>query len=160
MYCPQCEANGQKPNGYCTRCGAWLVDPATAPGSSMQRLPPDARLKSIMQFNLICAVLSLFSAIALIATHLDEEKASWSVFVAALCCFFICANQIISFFVCRGLRKRLKPEETTRAIGNERSAPELNPAREGEFIGAPSVTENTTELFEPARVAREVRERR
>src|SRR5205085_1288508 len=129
MYCPQCEASGQKPNGYCTRCGAWLVDPSTVPGSSMQRLPPEARLKSVMQFNLICAALAIFSAVALIATHFDEENASWSVFVAAVFCFLIFLNQLMGFLVCRGLRQRLQPDRTKadRAVTDVPRAAELNP---------------------------------
>jgi len=103
-------------------------------------------------FNGLSALLALFSAIALYATYLNTPEAKWSVYVAGACCSVIAIHQMISMAFALELKLRLKRShrDARRAIeleAGERPAA-LGSRKTTEFVDAPLVTENTTELLE------------
>ena len=103
-------------------------------------------------FNGLSALLALFSAIALYATYLNTPEAKWSVYVAGACCFVIAIHQMLSMAFALELKVRLKRSHTDarRAIELEAGAgaAALGSGKTTQFVEAPLVTENTTELLE------------
>jgi hypothetical protein len=150
MFCPKCGADSQSPNAYCKRCGEWLADQNSFGGRGASK--PEARMNAMIVFNGLSAVLALVSAIALYATYLNTPEVKWSVYVAGACCFVIAIHQMISLAFALELKLRLKRGQ---ADGGQSNLPEaansvasLGSGKTTQFVGAPGVTENTTELLE------------
>ncbi len=103
-------------------------------------------------FNGLSALLALFSAIALYATYLNTPEAKWSVYVAGACCLVVAIHQMLSMAFALELKLRLKRSHTNagRAIELEAgdSVVALDGGKTTQFVNAPLVTENTTELLE------------
>lgn len=149
MFCPNCGAADQNPNAYCRYCGEWLVDQKSARRHGSK---PEDRMKVMLIFNGLSAVLALVSAIALYATYLDTPEAKWSIYVAGAFCSIIAVHQTISFLFAFGLKQKFKRSRgaTERQTESEvKGSPALlGRAETAPIIDAPSVTENTTELLE------------
>jgi hypothetical protein len=150
MFCPNCGAADQSPSAYCKRCGEWLADKKSFGGRGASK--PEQRITVMVVFNGLSALLALFSAIALYATYLNTPEAKWSVYVAGACCFVIAIHQMISLAFALELKLRLKRGHTDAAqtIMPDAAAgvPALGSGETTQFVDAPSVTENTTELLE------------
>ena len=150
MFCSNCGAADQSPNAYCKRCGEWLADKKSFGGRGASK--PEQRMTSMIIFNGLSALLALFSAIALYATYLNTPEAKWSVYVAGACCFVIAIHQMISMGFALELKLRLKRGHTDAGQAIELKAgdsvPALGSGKTTQFVEAPLVTENTTELLE------------
>jgi hypothetical protein len=176
MFCAHCGAADQNEQAYCRRCGKWL-------GASA----PDQRMKVVLVFSAVNAVLAASAAIALYATFLGTKTGPPAVYLAAAFCSVIAVHQTVSFFFNLGLTKRLSGgrselesareiAELSMSLGDRIRArrSELERARQAtsespepraladrsttEFVDLPSVTESTTELLEPVpRVAPRVK---
>jgi len=149
MFCPACGAADQSPHAYCKRCGEWLASKSFRGAGSSK---PQERITAMIVFNGLSALLALFSAIALYATYLNTPEAKWSVYVAGACCFVIAIHQMLSMAFALELKVRLKRSHTDarRAIELEAGAgaAALGSGKTTQFVEAPLVTENTTELLE------------
>lgn len=153
MFCPNCGTADQNPNAYCRRCGHWLSDQKTARGHTPDR--PEDRLKVMLVFNGVSAVLALTSAIALYATYLGTPEGKWSIYVAGASCLVVAAYQTVSFFYALQFRQRFKRgrEGSERAMESktEGVVVQYGDGEIAQLEERPSVTENTTELLEAAR---------
>lgn len=138
MFCSNCGAGDQEPKAYCKRCGKWIGPRA-----------PEDRMTVMIIFNALSAIFGATSAIALFATYLGTPGALWSVYLAATFCLIISVYQTISFFFALELRLRLKKgHDTSERTLEPRGEPEALPAGDNtNYVGVPSVTENTTELL-------------
>lgn len=150
MFCPACGAADQSQNAYCKRCGEWLTDKKSFGGGGASK--PERRMTSMIVFNGLSAVLALFSAITLYATYLNTPEAKWSVYVAGACCFVIAIHQMISMGFALELKLRLKRGQSdagqkmvSKTTDNVAA---LGSGKTTQFVDAPLVTENTTELLE------------
>lgn len=154
MFCSKCGADAQRTNAYCTRCGEWLPDPKSLALLGRGANTPDQRLMTMVVFNALSAVFGLFSAIALYATYLGRDDARWSIYIAAGFCLVTAIYQSINFFYSLELRRRLRRGRESGAARpglDERPAPRGLPDAPAElFVNRASVTDNTTELLEPA----------
>lgn len=137
MFCPQCGASDQQSKSYCRRCGEWLAEASTR---------PEQRMKVMMVFNGLNSVMALLSAIILYATYLGTPDAKWSIYVAAACCSVIAVHQAISFGFALDLR--LRPGRRKELPSDPSGQLESRDTRQ--ILNVPSVTENTTEIFEEA----------
>jgi hypothetical protein len=149
MFCPACGAADQSQNAYCKRCGEWLADKKSFGGRGASK--PEQRMTSMIVFNGLSALLALFSAIALYATYLDTPEAKWSVYVAGACCFVIAIHQMISMGFALELKLRLKRGQSDtgqKTISDAGGVTALGSGQTTQFLDAPLVTENTTELLE------------
>jgi hypothetical protein len=149
MFCPSCGAADQKPNAYCRRCGQWLVDPDSPRRRSSHT--PAERMKAMLVFSGVNALLALIAATSLYATYLGRPEAKWSVYVAAAFCMVIAVHQTISFFFNLDLRRKFKLDRAPRRAIEPKPdyAVAFPPSLEtGDLIQAPSVTETTTQLLE------------
>jgi len=149
MFCPDCGAADQSPNAYCKRCGEWLADKKSFGGRG--RSKPQERITTMIVFNGLSALLALFSAIALYATYLNTPEAKWSVYVAGACCFVIAIHQMFSMAFALELKLRLKRSHSDARQATELEAGDsvaaLANGKTTQFVEAPLVTENTTELL-------------
>ena len=138
MFCSNCGAGDQVPKAYCKRCGKWIGPRA-----------PEDRMTVMIIFNALSAIFGAASAIALFATYLGKPNALWSVYLAATFCLIISVYQTISFFFALELRLRLKKgHDTSERTLEARGEPAALPAGDDtNYVGVPSVTENTTELL-------------
>ena len=152
MFCPACGAADQSPNAYCKRCGEWLADKKSFGGRSASK--PEQRMTSMIVFNGLSSLLALFSAIALYATYLNTPEAKWSIYVAGACCFVIAIHQMISMGFALELKFRLKRGQSDAGPASISQAGDpvaaLDSGKTSQFVDAPLVTENTTELLEAA----------
>ncbi|HYO99239.1 MAG TPA: hypothetical protein VER76_03410 [Pyrinomonadaceae bacterium] len=161
MFCPECGAGDQRADAYCTRCGEWLFDAKSAQGHWHPVLrrarTPEQRMKMMLVFNTLDAVLALASAVIIYATQAGRAGHAPLVYVAAAFCIVIAAHQIISLIVNLKIQQRLKRarnEDATAAaaaaLAGETHAHALNAADSGLFteVQRGSVTENTTELLD------------
>ena len=150
MFCPSCGAADQSPNAYCKRCGEWLADKKSFGRRGASK--PEERMTVMIVFNALSALLALFSAIALYATYLNTPEAKWSVYVAGACCFVIAIHQMLSMAFALELKLRLKRGRAdagqATALEAVDSVPVLGAGETTQFVEAPLVTENTTELLE------------
>jgi len=150
VFCPSCGAADQSPNAYCKRCGDWLADKKSFGGRGAAK--PEERITKMIVFNGLSGLLALFSAIVLYATYLNTPEAKWSVYVAGACCVVIAIHQMISCAFALELKLRLKRSHTGagRAIISEAGdgVAALANGKTTQFVEAPLVTENTTELLE------------
>jgi hypothetical protein len=110
MFCPNCGAADQSQTAYCKRCGEWLPDRKSFGGRGASK--PEERIKTMIVFNGLSALLALFSAIALYATYLNTPEAKWSVYVAGACCLVIAVHQMLSMAFALELKLRLKRGRT------------------------------------------------
>src|SRR5882724_9967941 len=119
MFCPNCGAADQSQTAFCKRCGEWLPDRKSFAGRGASK--PEERIRTMIVFNGLSALLALFSGIALYATYLNTPEAKWSVYVAGACCFVIAIHQMISFAFALELKLRLKRShlDTRQAIGSD-----------------------------------------
>jgi hypothetical protein len=150
MFCTECGAADQNPNAYCKRCGEWLSGRKSTKGQSAN---PADRMNAMTVFNACSAVMGLAAAIALFATYAGRPEAKWSVYAAGSWCLVISIHQTISFFYALELRRRFKKgrQEPRQLDASDvgRNAASLGSGEKTEFVGARTVTENTTELLEP-----------
>jgi hypothetical protein len=150
MFCPNCGAADQSPNAYCKRCGEWLADKKSFGRRGGSK--PEERMTVMIVFNGLSALLALFSAIALYATYLNTPEAKWSIYVAGACCFVISIHQMFSMAFALELKLRLKRSHTNAQPAIELEAGDgvgaLGSGKTTQFVEAPLVTENTTELLE------------
>jgi hypothetical protein len=140
MRCTHCAADEQRPRAYCRQCGKWI-------GVA----PPEERMAVMIIFNALSAVFGAASAIALFSSL--NTGAEWPVYFAGAFCIIISVYQTISFLFAFSLQKRLRRgrEKDENELDPVRETPALRPGNTSEFIVAPSVTENTTELLESKR---------
>jgi hypothetical protein len=161
MFCPTCGAGDQRADAYCTRCGQWLADANSAEGHwhpvFRRAKTPEQRMKMMLVFNTLDAVLALASAFILYASQAGRAEQSSHIYLAAAFCIVIAAHQIISLVVNLKIQQRLKRARTDNAtttasasLAGETHSPALNPADSELFAGVRrgSVTENTTELLD------------
>jgi hypothetical protein len=155
MFCPNCGAADQNPNAYCRQCGEWLVDQKSARRHGTK---PEDRMKVMLIFNGLSALLALASAIALYATYLNTPEAKWSIYLAGAFCSVIAVHQTVSFFFALGLTQKFKRNRGAASRQIESEAGDrpalLGSAQTAPIIDAPSVTENTTELLDVPRSER------
>src|SRR5262245_1382585 len=158
MFCQNCGKADQKANAYCRQCGEWLVDQKSARKHGTK---PEDKMKVMIVFNGVDAVFVLISTVALYATYLGTHEAKWSIYLAGCFCSIIAIHQLVSLSFAVGLRQKFKrgrsgsqrsiqpkPEDLPLL---ERSGTALESAETAPIIDTPSVTENTTELFESSR---------
>ena len=153
MFCPGCGAESPSAEVYCKRCGEWLPD------IKSQRVKwggetPEQHLKVMLFLNGFSAVSALFSAIVLYATYLGRGGGmNGAVALTAALCVSISAWQISAFVIGLKLRRRLKrgrgDKESQAVLAEAPAQPALNAADTSRFVGARSITENTTELLTP-----------
>ncbi len=111
-------------------------------------------MKVMLIFNGMSAVFALASAIALYSTYLGTSEAKWSIYMAGCFCSIIAVHQTVSFFFALGLRQKFKRGRGGTQLPIQpkpEDLPLLESAETAPIIGAPSVTENTTELLESSR---------
>ncbi|MGI9107057.1 MAG: hypothetical protein ACR2G4_12510 [Pyrinomonadaceae bacterium] len=175
MFCPQCGADKQRTDAYCTRCGEWLAD-VNALRRHGRRLPhsartPEQRLRVMLVFNALDALLALAAAILLFGTFINRTGTPATVFLAASFCIVIAVHQIVSlvFNVKMQLRlKRARASAATTAVESlagesQWDAPAALPLAEAQFSLKDvrgSVAENTTELLESIPLRPEPRQTR
>ena len=152
LFCYRCGAERQQANAYCKRCGEWL--PALKKRSRMAfgGETPQQNLLTSLFMSALSAAVALFSAIALYATYLGTPEAKWSIYIAAAFCLCIAGWQISSFLAAIKLRRRLgrgREKTTPFQVGKKDQPRVIGPADMTQFIGAPTVTEGTTELLQP-----------
>lgn len=151
MFCPDCGAADQIPNGYCKRCGEWLVDPQLK--RRVATGDPLGRINTMMGFSAISAVMSLSAAVMLALTYFGSPEARWSVFVTVAMCAIIGIHQTMNFFFAFEFRQTIK----ARRDNMKQPRPEVRGATTAalesgsatEFVRPSSVTDHTTELLEP-----------
>lgn len=153
MFCPRCGAGNQTANAYCKRCGDWLPELKRGSRVAFGGETPQQNILTGLVMNALSAVVALFSAIALYATYLGTDEAKWSIYLAAAFCLCIAGWQLSSFVVGLKLRRRLNRAregvEVQSQLDEAWTSPALPPADMSNFVRAPSVTENTTELLQP-----------
>ncbi len=153
MFCPICGTDSQAANSYCKRCGEWLPDIKSRTRRGFGGDTPEQNIFTSLFFSALSTMAALFSAIALYITYLGTGDGKWSVYFAAGFYLCIAGWQTSNFIVGLKLRQRFKRgrADTSPVLGieAERREVSLNPADTSQFIGAQSVTENTTELLEP-----------
>jgi ribosomal protein L40E len=151
MFCPNCGAESPSAEVYCKRCGEWL------PNLKSKKVKwggetPEQHLTVMLFLNSFSAIAAFFSAIILYATHLGNGM-NWSVALTAALCLSISAWQLSTFIIGLKLRRRLKRgragQQSQTVLDERQTQPALNAADTSQFIGARSVTENTTELLTP-----------
>ena len=135
MYCTHCGADEQHSKAYCRKCGKWI-------GSSA----PEERLTVMIIFNALSALFGAASALALF--YYMSNGAEWPIKLAGIFCIIISVYQTICFVYALSLQKRLKRGKAQHELDSAREVPALNAADTSQFVRAPSVTENTTELLE------------
>jgi hypothetical protein len=154
MFCPSCGADNQTVKAYCKRCGEWLPE-FKRRSSAFGGETPQQNVFTNLFMSALSAVVALFSAIALYATYLGTDQAKWSIYLAAAFCLCIAGWQASSFVVGLKLRNRLnRARESVKTDSQLEQAPvatALPAADMSNFVGAQSVTENTTELLQPVR---------
>ena len=154
MFCPNCGTGSQTANAYCKRCGDWLPTLKRS-RAAFGGETPQQNIFTGLFLSALSAAVALFSAIALYATYLGTNEAKWSIYVAAAFCLCIAGWQLSSFVIGLKLRSRLKRahagEQVDSSLAEAEASPALPPADMSNFVGAQSVTENTTELLEPLR---------
>lgn len=159
MYCPICGAEGQGANAYCKRCGEWLPDMKARSRMAFGGETPQQNIFMGLFMSALSTVVALFSAIALYATYLGTAEAKWSVYLAAAFCLCIAGWQTSSFVVGLKLRRRLKGAREMasepKKLEANRTMPTLDAGDLSSFVNPHSITENTTELLQPARRVRE-----
>ena len=153
MFCPNCGAENPKAEAYCKRCGEWLPD-LKSKRVKWGGETPEQHLTVMLFLNGFSAIAALFSAIILYATHLGTGGGMrWSVALTAALCISISAWQLSTFIIGLKLRRRIKraraEKETQNFLDERQAQPALNAADTSQFVGARSVTENTTELLTP-----------
>jgi hypothetical protein len=140
MRCTHCGADEQQSRAYCRHCGKWIGISA-----------PEERMAVMIIFNALSAIFGAVSAIALFGNL--NSGAQWPIYLAGAFCVIISVYQTISFIFAFSLQMRLKraraKDESELDLAHE--VPALRPANTSQFIVAPSVTENTTELLESKR---------
>lgn len=153
MFCPSCGADNQTANSYCKRCGDWLPEFKRRSRGAFGGDTPQQNIFIGLFMNALSAVVALFSAIALYATYLGTDEAKWSIYLAAAFCLCIAGWQLSSFVVGLKLRRRFNRArervEDDSQLQEATVSPALPPADMSNFVGARSVTENTTELLQP-----------
>ena len=173
MFCPECGAGDQRAEAYCTRCGQWLADAGSPQGHwhpvFRHARTPEQRMKMMLVFNTLDAVLALASAIIIYATQAGSAGHASLVYLAAAFCIVIAVHQIISLVINLKIQQRLKrartdDANTAAALAGETNAGAhaLNPADSGLFtiVQRGSVTDNTTELLEAVPRQPEQRQKR
>jgi hypothetical protein len=155
MYCSNCGAGHQLPNAFCKRCGEWLSDMKAMNRVAFGGETPQQNIFASLFMSALSTVAALVSAIALYATYLGSSDGKWSVYLAAAFCLCIAGWQASSFAVTMKLRKRMKksrelPSSTSR-LPDDNAKRVLEPGELGSFVGAPNVTEHTTELLDAIR---------
>ncbi len=149
MFCPHCGGSDQTPKSYCRRCGEWLTDI-----SGRSSPTPEERMKVMIVFNGLSAVMAAFAAIALYSTYLGTPEIKWSIYVAGAFCSVIAVHQMISFGFAlelrlRSRRGRKNPLSTAGSV-NDEPGRQLDGYNTDQILHLPTVTENTTELLEEA----------
>lgn len=149
MFCPHCGASDQRAEAYCTRCGEWLLP---VDGTQRRTSSPQEKMRVMVVFSGINAVMALCSAICLYAAHLGRPDVHWSVYMAAALCLVIGVHQTISFIFNWQIQSRIKqsreePRETAQ-LASPATPPALPAARTLPFTSPYSVTENTTDLLD------------
>ncbi len=158
MFCPHCGADKQKPEAYCTRCGVWLSDP-NAGIRHGRRIPhtaqsPEQKLRSVLAFNVIDALIALFSFVVLLVYM--HSNTHWSASVTMALSLVIAVHQMVSFKFNLDLRRRLKrgresaQAELTAPLAAPVERRALDAGDSTQFVAPFGVTENTTELLEQA----------
>ncbi|HEX8922299.1 MAG TPA: hypothetical protein VF766_12555 [Pyrinomonadaceae bacterium] len=152
MFCPSCGTESPSAEVYCKRCGEWLPDLKTS-RVKWGGETPEQHLKVMLFLNGFSALAALFSAIILYATYFGRGGMSGAVASTAALCISISAWQISAFIIGLKLRRRLKrgrgDKESQGVLAEAKTQPALNAADTAPFVGARSVTENTTELLAP-----------
>jgi hypothetical protein len=154
MFCPKCGAGEQKGNAYCTRCGEWLPEL-----KSLRRDSPQQLLTFINFINGFSLLLSLAASALLFTAILSSRgQAQWPVVVANVLCIMIFSWQLAGLIMGLILAKRLRRgREGAAGTGRPDAGANYLPdaARfEAQAREVRSITENTTELFEPAQRSR------
>lgn len=160
MFCPECGADNQKQNSYCTRCGGWLPDIRTLlRGDSRIDViggrTPEQKLNGIVKNNAVGALLTLFSAVAILIS-LDSIGGSLILFVLFACIISV-ALQTISFLVGRKMQQEVRRiragVDQAAELRGGHGATALEDAKK--FTSAQTVTEDTTRTLEPANKKRD-----
>lgn len=156
IFCSSCGAAGQRVESYCRSCGEWLPDPAAAltPRGRLRRLSPERKQRRMRLLEILSATAALISGLVTLAVL---SGADFELLVVPLIlCFAVVGWQLVAFFMGRSLQGRRGQEPAgcgltlPTAQADMRSA--LNPADTRDFVRSPSVTENTTALFNPVHV--------
>ena len=149
MFCPTCGTDKQTANAFCKRCGEWLPDLKSGGSLKFGGETPQQNIFTGLFMSALSTVAALLSAIALYATYLGSGDAKWSVYLAAAVCLCIAGWQASSFVVGLKLRQRLKKARETlnpiEGLPSREALPALEAVDATNFVGAPSVTENTTQ---------------
>ncbi|MGH9898029.1 MAG: hypothetical protein ACRD4L_04160 [Pyrinomonadaceae bacterium] len=92
---------------YCLRCGEWLPNQKAIVKWQFGSATPEGRVRTIIIFNVINALMGLFSAVALCVTYVGSPDAKWSIYVAAAFCLGFAVHQCSSLFIALKLRQHL-----------------------------------------------------
>lgn len=151
MFCPNCGAESPGAEVYCKRCGEWLPD-LKSKRAKWGGETPEQHVTVMLFLNGFSALAALFSAILLYATQLGGSM-PWSVALTAALCVSISAWQISAFLIGLKLRRRHKRGrgqiESPTVLDESTRQPALGAMDTSQFVGARSITENTTELLTP-----------
>jgi len=147
MYCPVCGAESTQGLNYCKRCGAGL-------GGSNTSMEPKA---SGRMFGLILpvALVCIGGFIALFTTvyNLGERPGFDTRALIAIMAFggatVVCVVGLLVWLLLRlaGYEPTPRYDKTERSLSRDYTPQQLPPSP----ISMPSVTENTTRNFDPAR---------
>lgn len=162
MFCPKCGKADQNANSYCRNCGEFLHDFTKTKKQAFGGSTPQQNVDTTLFFSASSAVVALFSAIALYATHLGRNDVLWSVYVAAAFLLTIAGWQASNFVVALKLRKHFKrrqkltqSDESNQLVNQlDTSFAALPEANTSQFVKPQTVVENTTELLEPVPLKR------
>lgn len=148
MFCPKCGAKDQSAESYCKRCGEWLPDVDAMVGPSLFRTRTrEEKIRKMRVLEAVSAGLSLMTA-AIIISVLAGGADPQLLFLAALCCLFVAAYQVINFYLGHKLQERIAQSRSNRTnslIAGEERVAKLNPVDTSSFVNRASVVENTTE---------------
>ena len=155
MYCHKCGAANQSAKAYCKACGEWLPNLPAKTRHTFGGETPQQIILTNLFMSALSTVVALFSGLALYITYLGTDDAKWSVYIAGAFCLCIAGWQASTFFITLRLRQRLKHSResglTTSELTEPQKAPALNAGDMSSFVGATSVTENSTDLLEHVR---------
>ena len=144
MFCPNCGADAQNAESYCTRCGEWLpdVNSFTRPALFRKRTREE-KIKKMRVLEAISAGLALTAAATIFAV-LRGSADTQLLFLSLLCCVIVAVYQIVNFYLGSTLQRKIAQSRLKPEALQHKSAEQLGSAESTTFVNPQSVVENTT----------------